>query len=123
LFSPPPKPWRKELLHLHQIHHISPEFIGGSPEDVADEFLHHLLHLFFARDQGEGHPQASSSSSPSIHGGTQLDLLQRHPTPTSGPLLMLYTLSVSFLTSPALTFALKQAPQISSEPLGSHHHR
>jgi hypothetical protein len=35
-------------------------------------------------------------SSPSTHGGTQLDLLQRRPTPTSGPLLMLYTSSVSF---------------------------
>jgi hypothetical protein len=56
LFSPPLKPWRKELLHLHQIHHISPEFVGGSPEDVADELLHHLLHLFLAGDQGECHP-------------------------------------------------------------------
>jgi hypothetical protein len=56
LFSPPPKPWRKELLHLHQIHHISPEIVGGSPEDVTDELLHYPIYLFLAGDQGEGHP-------------------------------------------------------------------
>jgi hypothetical protein len=56
LFSPPLKSRRKELLHLHQIHRISPEFAGGSPEYAATELLHHLLHLFRAGDQGEGHP-------------------------------------------------------------------
>jgi hypothetical protein len=55
LLSSPPKPWRRNHLP-HQIHHISPEFVRGSPEDVADELLHHLLHLFLAGDQGEGHP-------------------------------------------------------------------
>jgi hypothetical protein len=46
----------EELLHLHQIHHISPEIVGGSPEDVTDELLHYPIYLFLAGDQGEGHP-------------------------------------------------------------------
>jgi hypothetical protein len=39
-----------ELLHLHQIHHILPEFAGGSQQDVADELLQYL-HLFLTEDQ------------------------------------------------------------------------
>jgi hypothetical protein len=87
-----------------------PEFVGGSPEDVSSELLHHLLHLFLAGDQGEGHPQASSSSSPNIHGGTQLDLLQRRPTPTSGPLLMLYMSLVSFPHQSRSPFCSQTSP-------------
>ena len=47
---------------------FSPEFDGGPAEDDADELLHHLDHLFLAGDLGEGHPQASSSSSPRKQG-------------------------------------------------------
>jgi hypothetical protein len=39
------------------------EFAEGLAEDDIDELLHHLDHLFFIGDLGEGHPQASSSSS------------------------------------------------------------
>jgi len=44
----------------------SPEFDGGRVKDDADELLHHLDHIFLARDLGEGHPQASPLSSPSF---------------------------------------------------------
>jgi hypothetical protein len=47
---------------------FSPELDGGPEEDDADELLHHLDHLFLAGDLGEGHPQASSSSSPRKQG-------------------------------------------------------
>jgi len=46
----------------------SPEFDGGPAKDDAGELLHHLDHLFLAEDLGEGHAQASSSSSPSPQG-------------------------------------------------------
>nr|XP_034597869.1 uncharacterized protein LOC117858841 isoform X1 [Setaria viridis] len=68
----------EELLPLHQIHHISPEFAGGLSEDVANELLYHLVHLFLVGDQGEGHPQTSSSSSPSTSG---MNLARSTPTP------------------------------------------
>jgi hypothetical protein len=35
----------------------SPEFDGEPAKDDADEFLHHLDHLFLAGDLGEGHPK------------------------------------------------------------------
>jgi len=43
----------------------SPEFNGGRVKDDDDELLHHHDHLFLVGDLGEGHPQASSSSSSS----------------------------------------------------------
>jgi len=46
----------------------SPEFNGGRVKDDDDELLHHHDHLFLVGDLGEGHPQASSSSSPSPRG-------------------------------------------------------
>jgi hypothetical protein len=104
-----PKPWRRKLPPPNPPPPL-PEFAGGSPEDVADEPIHHLLHLFLARDQGEGHPEASSSSSPSTHGGTQIDLLQRRPTPTNGPLLMLYMSSVSFPHQSRSPFCSQTSP-------------
>jgi hypothetical protein len=45
-----------------------PEFAGGSPEDIADELLHHLLHLFLAGDQGEGHPKLLCLLPQELHG-------------------------------------------------------
>ena len=51
----------------------SPEFDGGPAKDDGDELFHHLSHLFLARHQGEGHLQASPSSSPSPK--DELDLI------------------------------------------------
>jgi len=62
------KPWRKNPPLLTKSTTFSPEFDGGPAEDDADELLHHLDHPFLAGDLGEGHPQASSSSSPRKQG-------------------------------------------------------
>nr|TKW18442.1 hypothetical protein SEVIR_5G430900v2 [Setaria viridis] len=56
----------------------SPELARGLPKHVVNELLHHLVHLFLAGDQGEGHPQASSSSSPST---SRMNSAQSTPTP------------------------------------------
>ncbi|CAN6204353.1 unnamed protein product [Urochloa humidicola] len=56
----------------------SPEMAGGSSEYDVGELLHHLDHLFVAGDQGEGHPQASTSSSLST---SWMNLARSTPTP------------------------------------------
>jgi hypothetical protein len=122
LFSPPPKPWRKELLHLHQINRILPEFAGGSPEDVDGELLHHLLHLFLAGDQGEGHPKILHLLPQVLHEWTRPDLLQRRPTPTSGPLLVLYSSSVLPSSPPSPCHPCANSIAYSWNPYEFHHH-
>jgi hypothetical protein len=59
--SSPTQLWRRNSSFPSNPPPLLPEYVGGSPEDITDELLHHLLHLSLAGDQGEGHPQASSS--------------------------------------------------------------
>jgi hypothetical protein len=72
---------------------------SSSPE-TKEKAIPKLLHLL---------PQV-------LHGGTWLDLLQHCPTPTSGPLLVLYSSSVSFPRPHHLPFALVQLHSLSMDP-------
>jgi hypothetical protein len=61
-----------------------------------------------AGDQGEGHPPSFFIFFPKHHGWTRPNLLQRRPTPTSDPLLVLSSSPVSFphpVPSPFRPFA------------------